>query len=67
MYVGNFPFDVELVSVSLNGMVMTVPDATQNGYQVSKVPHDNDTYAYTVLVPFEDPIVSKLVSLFGFL
>ncbi|XP_031440923.1 uncharacterized protein LOC105907195 [Clupea harengus] len=60
VYVGNFPFDVELVSVSLNGMVMTVPDATQNGYQVSKVPHDNDTYAYTVLVPFEDPIVSKL-------
>ncbi|XP_031440925.1 uncharacterized protein LOC105907158 isoform X2 [Clupea harengus] len=60
VYVGNFPFDVELVSVSLNGMVMTVPDATQNGYQVSKVTHDNDTYAYTVLVPFEDPIVSKL-------
>ncbi|KAL2079613.1 hypothetical protein ACEWY4_025357 [Coilia grayii] len=60
VYVGSFPYDVDLVSVNLNGEYLTVEDAIQKGYEISKVPHDNVTHAYTICVPFEDPLVSKL-------
>ncbi|XP_076144494.1 uncharacterized protein LOC143127075 [Alosa pseudoharengus] len=66
VYVGDFPFDVELVSVSLNGKDMTVSEATQSGYQISKILHD-DAHAYTIRVPFEDPVVSKVYFVEGVL
>lgn len=61
VYVGDFPFDVELISLSLNGKIMTVHEATQKGYRVSKIPKSHTTHGYTIYVPFEDPLVSKVV------
>lgn len=67
VYVGDFPFDVELISLSLNGKMMTVHEATQKGYRVSKIPKSHTTHGYTIYVPFEDPLVSKVYLVEGVL
>ncbi|XP_031441159.1 uncharacterized protein LOC105907156 [Clupea harengus] len=59
VYVGNFPSDVVLVTVSLNGHEFTTVEATQSGYTIVKVPHANGTHAYVFRVPFEAPMVQK--------
>ncbi|KAJ8338203.1 hypothetical protein SKAU_G00371690 [Synaphobranchus kaupii] len=60
IYLGNFPYDVELLDVVLNGEPFTVPEAILSGYPVTMVPHINGTHAYVIKVPFEDPIVPKM-------
>lgn len=64
VYLGNIPFDVELVAIELNGQEISVPTAMQMGYSITRVPEDGDnTFAYILRVPFEDPFVVKQVSL----
>lgn len=62
VYLGNFPSDVELATVKLNAETFSVAEAFQSGYTVSEVPHPNGTHAYALKVPFEDPIVLRMVS-----
>ncbi|KAJ8410381.1 hypothetical protein AAFF_G00203620 [Aldrovandia affinis] len=60
MYLGNFPSDVELVTVKLNGETFSVAKAFQSGYTITEVPHPNGTHAYALKVPFEDPIIPRM-------
>ncbi|XP_051512641.1 uncharacterized protein LOC127416983 [Myxocyprinus asiaticus] len=60
VYLGNIPFDVELVSVVLNGNEFSMLTATQKGYSITRIPQDNNTFAYIIRVPFDDPLVEKL-------
>ncbi|XP_030635000.1 zona pellucida protein AX 4 [Chanos chanos] len=60
VFVGNFPFDVELVTVVFNGYNFTLPDAIERGYSITKIPFSNNTHGYTVKVPFEDSVVTKM-------
>ncbi|XP_061092108.1 uncharacterized protein LOC133124705 isoform X2 [Conger conger] len=60
VYLGNFPYDVELFDVVLNGEPFSVPEAIQSGYPIARVPHSNGTHAYVLRVPFEDPVVPKM-------
>ncbi|XP_041927019.1 uncharacterized protein LOC121690492 [Alosa sapidissima] len=59
LYVGNFPSDVVLMTVTLNGHEFNLVEATQHGYTIVKAPHANGTHAYIIKVPFEDPMVLK--------
>ena len=61
VYLGDFPLDVELVAMMLNGESFSVSEAFQSGYKISKIPHPNGTHAYVLKVPFEDRIVLKVV------
>ncbi|KAL1271680.1 hypothetical protein QQF64_030696 [Cirrhinus molitorella] len=59
VYLGNIPFDVELVSVELNGQEISVLTAAQMGYSITRVSEGNNTFAYIIRVPFEDQFVVK--------
>ncbi|XP_073692754.1 zona pellucida protein AX 4 [Garra rufa] len=59
VYLGNIPFDVELVSVALNGQEISVLTAAQMGYSITRVSEENNTFAYILRVPFEDQFVVK--------
>ncbi|RXN21476.1 egg envelope glyco -like precursor [Labeo rohita] len=59
VYLGNIPFDVELVSVELNGQEISVLTAAQMGYSITRVSEENNTFAYIIRVPFEDQFVVK--------
>ncbi|KAJ8356450.1 hypothetical protein SKAU_G00192440 [Synaphobranchus kaupii] len=60
VYLGNFPPDVELVTVRLNAETFSVSEAFQSGYTISEIPHPNGTHAYIIKVPFEDSIVPRM-------
>ncbi|XP_043101616.1 zona pellucida protein AX 4 isoform X2 [Puntigrus tetrazona] len=59
VYLGNIPFDVELVSVELNGKEVSTSSATQMGYFLNKVPESNITFSCIIRVPFDDQVVVK--------
>lgn len=61
VFLGNIPFDVELVSVTLNGQELSVLTAMQMGYLITRIPQENDTFAYILQVPFDNAVVKKLV------
>ncbi|XP_035264198.1 uncharacterized protein LOC118222599 [Anguilla anguilla] len=67
VYLGNFPYDVELLAVVLNGELFTVPEAILSGYPITNIPHSNGTHAYVIRVPFEDALVQKMYFSEGFL
>ncbi|XP_056156173.1 uncharacterized protein LOC130130489 [Lampris incognitus] len=58
VYLGDFPEDVELVAVKLNGHDFAVPFVNESAYTISRVPQANATHGYTLRVPFDDPVVS---------
>ncbi|KAJ8269990.1 hypothetical protein GJAV_G00109050 [Gymnothorax javanicus] len=60
VYLGDFPWDVELVAVALSGESYTVSEAIQSGYAISMVRHPNGTHGYVLKVPFEDPVVLRM-------
>ncbi|KAJ8254795.1 hypothetical protein GJAV_G00197430 [Gymnothorax javanicus] len=60
VYLGNFPFDVELLAVVLNDRYFTVAEANLRGYTITQVHHQNGTHAYVLHVPFEDPVVTRM-------
>ncbi|XP_029931932.1 uncharacterized protein LOC115376480 [Myripristis murdjan] len=53
VYLGDFPEDVELVAVKINGQDFI----NTNRHTISKVAQANDTHGYTLRVPFDDPVV----------
>ncbi|XP_056598711.1 zona pellucida protein AX 4 [Triplophysa dalaica] len=59
VFLGNIPFDVELVSVTLNGQELSVLTAVQMGYLITRIPQEN-TFAYILKVPFDNAVVKKL-------
>ncbi|XDV18957.1 hypothetical protein PO909_024543 [Leuciscus waleckii] len=59
VYLGNIPFDVELMSLELNGQEFSVSTAMQMGCSISRVPQDNNTFAYILRVPFDAQFVVK--------
>ncbi|KAK9972160.1 hypothetical protein ABG768_025486 [Culter alburnus] len=61
VYLGNIPFDVELVAIELNGQEISVLTAMQMGFSITRVQEDGSdiTFAYILRVPFEDQFVVK--------
>ncbi|KAF4111382.1 zona pellucida protein AX 4 isoform X2 [Onychostoma macrolepis] len=59
VYLGNIPFDVELVSVELNGQEISVLTAAKMGYSITRVPEEENSFAYIIRVPFDDRLVVK--------
>ncbi|ROL45590.1 hypothetical protein DPX16_17706 [Anabarilius grahami] len=61
VYLGNIPFDVELVAIELNGQEISVLSAMQMGFSITRVQEDgsDNTFAYILRVPFEDQLVVK--------
>ncbi|XP_033466050.2 uncharacterized protein LOC117246301 isoform X2 [Epinephelus lanceolatus] len=62
VYLGVVPEDVELASVNLNGQEFTVPLTNTSSHTITKVVHPNNTYGYTLRVPFDDPVVMQQFS-----
>ncbi|XP_049923997.1 uncharacterized protein LOC126404664 [Epinephelus moara] len=62
VYLGDVPEDVELTSVNLNGQEFTVPLTNTSSHTITKVVHPNNTYGYTLRVPFDDPVVMQQFS-----
>ncbi|XP_067257846.1 zona pellucida protein AX 4 [Chanodichthys erythropterus] len=61
VYLGNIPFDVELVAIELNGQEISVLTAMQMGFSIIRVQEEGSdiTFAYILRVPFEDQFVVK--------
>lgn len=49
--------------MTLNGHEFSVQTATEMGYTTTRIPQENNTFAYILKVPFNDPVVEKLVRL----
>ncbi|XP_074479923.1 uncharacterized protein LOC141760757 [Sebastes fasciatus] len=62
VYLGDFPEDVELASVNLNGQECTLPFTNMCSPNITKVVHPNNTHGYTLKVPFDDPVVMQQIS-----
>ncbi|KAL2082310.1 hypothetical protein ACEWY4_022128 [Coilia grayii] len=56
---GHFPADVELVSLKLNGVLLTITEAIQHGFSVMTLSNMNGTHGYVLEVPFDDPVVHR--------
>ncbi|XP_048105895.1 uncharacterized protein LOC125298956 isoform X1 [Alosa alosa] len=56
---GHFPSDIELVSMKINGVFLTIPEAFQQGYSVMTLSNMNRTHGYVLEVPFDDPLVHR--------
>lgn len=66
VFLGNIPFDVELVSLEMNGQEFSLSAAMQMGCSITRVPQENNTFAYILTVPFDAQFVVKQVSLLSF-
>ncbi|XP_026089450.1 uncharacterized protein LOC113063351 isoform X1 [Carassius auratus] len=60
VYLGSFASDVELLAIKLNENCLSVADAIQQHYSITKIPHINGTHGFIVKVPFEDKSVNKV-------
>lgn len=61
MYLGNFAADVQLIAIKLNENYLSVTDAIQHHYFITKIPHINGTHGITIKVPFKDKAVNHVV------
>ncbi|XP_053716014.1 uncharacterized protein LOC128755927 [Synchiropus splendidus] len=61
VHLGDFPEDVQLVSVQLNGRQFKLPLANTSSFSVSMTEHNN-THGYTLQVAFDDPVVNQQFS-----
>lgn len=57
VYLGDIPEDVELAAVQLNGHEFTIPFTNTSMHTITKVVQPNNTYGYSLMVPFDDPVV----------
>lgn len=64
VYLGSFASDVELIAIKLNENYLSVTDAIQQHYFITKIPHTNGTHGFIIKVPFEDKSVNKVVRVF---
>ncbi len=61
VYLGSFASDVELIALKLNENYLSVTDAIQQHYFITKTPHINGTHGFIMKVPFEDKSVNRVV------
>ncbi|NWX57840.1 ZP2 protein, partial [Promerops cafer] len=57
--VGTFLPDVELVNLTIEGVVVAVPEAVQHGYLIHRTRYANGSKAYVIQVPLDAPSVKK--------
>ncbi|NXH46745.1 ZP2 protein, partial [Dicaeum eximium] len=57
--VGTFLPDVELVNLTIEGVVVAVPEAAQHGYLIDRTRYANGSKAYVIQVPLDAPSVKK--------
>lgn len=57
VYLGDVPEDVELAALHLNGYEFSMLTSNSSMYTISKVFYFNNTYGYSLTVPFDDPVV----------
>ncbi|NXP68401.1 ZP2 protein, partial [Chloropsis cyanopogon] len=57
--VGTFLPDAELVNLTIEGVVVAVPEAVQHGYLIHKTRYANGSKAYVIQVPLDAPSVKK--------
>ncbi|XP_051730744.1 uncharacterized protein LOC127502161 [Ctenopharyngodon idella] len=60
VYLGNFALDVQLIAIKLNENYLSVTDAIQNHYFITKIPQINGTHGITIKVPFKDKAVNRV-------
>ncbi|XP_016358980.1 uncharacterized protein LOC107701484 isoform X2 [Sinocyclocheilus anshuiensis] len=60
VYLGSFASDVELIAIKLNENNLSVTDAIQQHYLITKIPHINGTRGFIIKVPFEDKSVNRM-------
>ncbi|XP_060111578.1 uncharacterized protein LOC132583875 [Heteronotia binoei] len=56
---GNFLPDVGLVTVAIGGQPLTPEELESRGCKLVEVPNPNGTRAFTLTVPFDDPLVPQ--------
>nr|XP_056720067.1 uncharacterized protein LOC130490263 [Euleptes europaea] len=56
---GNFLPDVALVTVTIGGKLLTPEELPSRGCNLAEAPHPNGTRAFTLKVPFDDPLVQQ--------
>lgn len=59
--VGTFLPDAELVNLTIEGVVVAVPEAVQHGYLIQRARYANGSKAYVLQVPLDAPSVKKEV------
>ncbi|NWS08694.1 ZP2 protein, partial [Motacilla alba] len=57
--VGTFLLDAELVNLTIEGIVVAVPEAVQHGYLIHRTRYANGSQAYVLQVPLDAPSVKK--------
>ncbi|KFP69980.1 Zona pellucida sperm-binding protein 2, partial [Acanthisitta chloris] len=57
--VGTFLPDVELVTLTIEGVTVAVPEAVQQGYLIYSMRYANGSKAYIIEVPLDAPSVKK--------
>ncbi|NWT65988.1 ZP2 protein, partial [Prunella himalayana] len=57
--VGTFLPDAELVNLTIEGVVVAVPEAVQHGYLIHRTRYANGSKAYVIQVPLDAPSVKK--------
>ncbi|KAK2883503.1 hypothetical protein Q8A67_017140 [Cirrhinus molitorella] len=60
VYLGSFALDVELIAIVLNENYLSVMDAIQQHYFITKIPQINGTHGFIIKVPFEDKSVNRV-------
>uniref|UniRef100_A0ACB8EXF3 Uncharacterized protein n=1 Tax=Sphaerodactylus townsendi TaxID=933632 RepID=A0ACB8EXF3_9SAUR len=56
---GNFLPDVALVTVAIGGKPLTPRELQSRGCNLAEVPNPNGTRAFTLAVPFDDPLIQQ--------
>uniref|UniRef100_A0AAR2IJ64 ZP domain-containing protein n=1 Tax=Pygocentrus nattereri TaxID=42514 RepID=A0AAR2IJ64_PYGNA len=59
MLLGTFLHDVELINITSSTGVMTLAEANVRGFNVQQHGFSNGSKAFTIQVPFSDPVVLK--------
>ncbi|NWR22984.1 ZP2 protein, partial [Emberiza fucata] len=57
--VGTFLPDAELVNLTIEGVVVAVPEAVQQGYLIHRTRYANGSKAYAIQVPLDAPSIKK--------
>lgn len=63
IYPGEVPEDVMLAADHLNGKEFAFPFANTSGCTITEVVHPNNAHSYTLRVPFDHPVVTKVQAL----
>lgn len=59
--VGTFLPDVKLVTLTIEGTTVALPEAVQHGYLTYEIRYPNGSKAYIIQVPLDAPSIKKEV------